>query len=126
MLVMSLGWLIARRFYRIPLNRVPSSQHLGTSTHPNYRSISPSSLTSPSASASAVGSLPPPTSSEASEADNVFTRLRKVTDIVDTRTVNLHLDEYHEDTDDHLDDETREKRLSGKARLLWKLYYLLA
>lgn len=120
MLVMSSGWLIARKLYQTPqaLKRSPSEQHLGASTHPNYRSISHSPP--------AVDILPPPTSSEQPGSLNILKRLRNVTDIVDTRTVDLHVDEYHEDTDDQLDDETREKRLSGKWRLLWRLYYLLA
>ncbi|KAK7685199.1 hypothetical protein QCA50_011562 [Cerrena zonata] len=124
MLVMSLGWLIAQKFYRAPLKRLPSERHLGSSTHPNYRTISHSSPTVPSTSAApAVDILPSPTPSK---RPNILRRLRNVTDIVDTRTVDLHVDEYHEDTDDQLDDETREKRLSGRTRLLWRVYYLLA
>lgn len=43
-------------------------------------------------------------------------------DIVDTRTVDLHRDEYQEQEEDRIDEE-REARLKGGKKVLWKLYY---
>ncbi|KAH7913180.1 amino acid permease/ SLC12A domain-containing protein [Hygrophoropsis aurantiaca] len=47
-------------------------------------------------------------------------------DIVDIQTVDLHKDEYDEDVIDEAEDEKRAKRLQSGARLLWRVYYLVA
>ncbi|ESK93656.1 hypothetical protein Moror_1473 [Moniliophthora roreri MCA 2997] len=45
-------------------------------------------------------------------------------DLVDVDSVDLYRDEYEEDLEtDKLDDERRERRLKGKTRILWMLYY---
>ena len=120
MLVMSLGWLFAHKFYRGPTKRISPAQPLSASTHPNYRSISDDHSSTP------ISAPLPQAISPDSQNLGLFARLRNVTDIVDTKTVDLHVDEYHEDTDDQLDDETRAKRLAGRAGPFWRLYYLLA
>ncbi|PCH43551.1 hypothetical protein WOLCODRAFT_138428 [Wolfiporia cocos MD-104 SS10] len=50
----------------------------------------------------------------------------KLHDIVDTSTVDLQRDEYEEGEIDKADDEEREKRLHGRAGLLWRVYYWVA
>ena len=47
-------------------------------------------------------------------------------DIVDTASVDLHRDEYKDDVSDLIDDQERDRRLKGRARFFWKLYYLVA
>lgn len=47
-------------------------------------------------------------------------------DLVDTKVVDLYRDEHHETTDDTLDDEERDVRLSGRWRWAWTVYYLVA
>ncbi|EEB94786.1 hypothetical protein MPER_06345, partial [Moniliophthora perniciosa FA553] len=45
-------------------------------------------------------------------------------DLVDVDSVNLYRDEYGDDLEvDKLDNERRNRRLKGKARILWTLYY---
>ncbi|KAF9003404.1 amino acid permease/ SLC12A domain-containing protein [Cyathus striatus] len=44
-------------------------------------------------------------------------------DLVDVNTVNLSIDEYMEEEVDKLDDEQRRERITGKAALLWRVYY---
>lgn len=46
-------------------------------------------------------------------------------DLVDVNTVDLIRDEHQEEVVDKADDEERERRVHGKARLLWKIYYWL-
>ncbi|CAL1708087.1 unnamed protein product [Somion occarium] len=122
MLIMSLGWFIGRRIYRIPLKHRQHNLN-NNSTYPNYQSTEHTTHVTPTISES----LPTPIPSSASHTPRSrFARLRRLHDLVDTRTVDLHLDEYHEAVDDYLDDENRKARLTSKGRWLWRLYYWLA
>ncbi|KAH7923932.1 hypothetical protein BV22DRAFT_1130240 [Leucogyrophana mollusca] len=47
-------------------------------------------------------------------------------DIVDIQNVDLFKDEYEEEATDEADDEQRAKRLQSRARILWRVYYLVA
>ena len=47
-------------------------------------------------------------------------------DLVDTVKVDLYVDEHHDEAIDHIDDQEREQRLSGRFRWFWKVYYLVA
>ncbi|KAI0052705.1 hypothetical protein FA95DRAFT_1532626 [Auriscalpium vulgare] len=47
-------------------------------------------------------------------------------DVVDVDTVDLKRDEYDEVEDDRHEDEERAKRLGGKMRWGWKVYYVIA
>ena len=49
-----------------------------------------------------------------------------ITDLVDLHTIDLTLHEHAEDSDDILDDETREANLRGKWGWAWRAWYLLA
>lgn len=45
-------------------------------------------------------------------------------DLIDINTVDLKRDEYEEDAEtDRLEDQQRNKRTTGRAAILWKLYY---
>lgn len=47
-------------------------------------------------------------------------------DLVNTREVDLFRDEYKDDAEDVIDDQERERRLKGRARAFWSIYYLVA
>ncbi|KAI0082044.1 hypothetical protein K474DRAFT_1655974 [Panus rudis PR-1116 ss-1] len=111
MLVMSVGWLIARK--------------LTVARHKR-----PSSPPPPAASSSEQGppeSLPTPSTTK---VRGIYARVQewrwKYLDLVDTRSVDLYIDEYQDRVSDKLDDEKMNRRLSGKAGWLWRLYYIIA
>jgi amino acid permease len=50
-------------------------------------------------------------------------------DLVDVNTVDLSKDEYHDEESDHVEDETRTRRMTKGnlgLRILWRMYYLVA
>jgi amino acid transporter, AAT family len=47
-------------------------------------------------------------------------------DVVDTEIVDLRRDEYAEGEEEREEDEERKRRLSGRARWLWRTYYWFA
>ncbi|PSR73129.1 hypothetical protein PHLCEN_2v10985 [Hermanssonia centrifuga] len=47
-------------------------------------------------------------------------------DLVDTETVDLHRDEHEDEVEDLIEDQERERRLKGRTRWFWKLYYIVA
>ncbi|GJE95838.1 amino acid permease [Phanerochaete sordida] len=47
-------------------------------------------------------------------------------DLVDTSTVDLFKYEHHDSVDDLIEDQERERRLKGRSRWLWQLYYYMA
>ena len=47
-------------------------------------------------------------------------------DLVDISTVNLHRDEYEDAVDDLIEDQERDRRMKGRIRWLWRLYYTIA
>lgn len=47
-------------------------------------------------------------------------------DLVDTAEVDLHRDEHKDDAEDLVDDQERDRRLRGRAKLFWRVYYLAA
>jgi len=49
----------------------------------------------------------------------------KYTDLVDVDTVDLNADEYEEGEQDRDDEAKREKRLSGRGKWVWRVYYAL-
>lgn len=76
---------------------------------------------------------PEPTSSTTppSQTTPLLRRSRDLTwhryhDFVDTKTVDLYRDEYVEEEHDVAEDLERKERLSGKARWLWRAYYIIA
>ena len=51
-------------------------------------------------------------------------RPRKFSDLVNLDTLNLKTDEYDEQSDDHVEEVARNKRLNkGRMRIIWQLYY---
>jgi len=56
--------------------------------------------------------------------DHSALALERFTDLVDIDGIDLRRDEYDEQSDDHEEETTRNKRLNrGKMWILWKLYY---
>lgn len=47
-------------------------------------------------------------------------------DLVDVHAIDLYRDEHAEDEHDREDDEERERRLKGRWRVLWRVWYVVA
>lgn len=47
-------------------------------------------------------------------------------DLVNTANVDLLRDEYKDDVSDFIEDQERERRLKGRTRWFWRLYYYVA
>lgn len=47
-------------------------------------------------------------------------------DLVDTANVDLYRDEHKDDVNDTIEDQERERRLSGRGGWFWRLYYYVA
>ena len=47
-------------------------------------------------------------------------------DLVDTANVDLFRDEHKDDVGDLIEDQERDRRLNGRTKWLWKLYYTTA
>ncbi|OCH92502.1 hypothetical protein OBBRIDRAFT_886232 [Obba rivulosa] len=83
----------------------------------------------PSTTPSATAETPLPATATTPLMPSRTLRWRwKYHDIVDTRTVDLRRDEFHEEEEEQEEDraeEGREARLKGGKKLLWKLYYAI-
>jgi AAT family amino acid transporter len=67
------------------------------------------------------------TSTDALLSSPPTTASRRIySDLVDVMTVDLRADEYKENERDKKVDDERERKILGKAGLLWKAYYWLA
>lgn len=47
-------------------------------------------------------------------------------DLVDIANVDLFRDEHKDDVEDRIEDQERERRLKGRTKWFWKLYYFVA
>lgn len=47
-------------------------------------------------------------------------------DLVDVHAIDLYRDEHAEDEHDREDEEERERRLKGRWRVLWRVWYVVA
>ena len=47
-------------------------------------------------------------------------------DLVDTASVDLFRDEHKDDVTDLIEDQERDRRLNGRLRWFWRLYYTVA
>ena len=47
-------------------------------------------------------------------------------DLVDTANVDLFRDEHKDDVTDLIEDQERDRRLNGRLRWFWRLYYTVA
>jgi AAT family amino acid transporter len=64
-----------------------------------------------------------------SSAQTAQSRRFWYSDLVDVNTVDLSKDEYHDEESDHIEDETRIRRMTKGnlgMRILWRLYYVVA
>ncbi|KAH7888453.1 amino acid permease-domain-containing protein [Phlebopus sp. FC_14] len=104
MLVMYISWIFAKRTVVPPPELPSTSRVLVTHLHESADELTPLIHTG----ARWNGHIPKP-----------------VFDIVDTRTVDLHEDEYEGDDMDEVEDEERESRLRGRLRFLWRLFEIV-
>ena len=108
MIFMYLVWLICKR---IPL-------HLHHKAHADSEDTIPSP-TIPSAHTTSVSARTPLAPYRAPRRVRWF-------DLVDTKTVDLYRDEHEETTVDTADDDERVRRLGGRWRWAWWVYYIVA
>jgi AAT family amino acid transporter len=100
MLVMSIGWMFA---HRVSVDQVPA-------------------VTLTVASESPTATTPLLTNGQKRHGRQEVGRRG---DLVDHRKVDLVSDEYADVDADKVEDEERERRVRGRARWAWRVYYLL-
>lgn len=116
MLVMYVFWATFRAIPR--LGHALDQQDTDVA-HSERQSMSSASKRSESAS--------PPASLSIGAHDPVKpTLFGTLADLVDVHAIDLYRDEHAEDEHDREDDEERERRLKGRWRVLWRVWYVVA